>query len=74
MLNAKLIGKFAYTAVVVPEGFILGRADYGTKGYTPVRIRPYSTWDQAREAANKLNSEEGLTPVEAQEIVFNTMG
>lgn len=74
LLNPKLVGKYAYTAVVESSGFIIGRADYGVGGYTPMRRHPvFPAWDAAKKFADELNEREGLTREEALEIVFNTM-
>jgi len=68
-----MLGRFAYTAIVRPEGFILGKADYGTRGYTPVYGQTFKTWDAAKKAATDLNDANGVSRLEAEEIVFNTM-
>lgn len=72
-MNTKL-GRHAFTAVVVRTGFIIGRADYGTKGYTPIAPdKGYKTWGDAQKAAKAMNDKEGISQQEALEIVFNTM-
>jgi len=68
-----MLGKFAYTAIVTSSGYTLGRADYGTKGYSPVKGRSFKTWDEAKAAAKEMNDKEGISEREALEIVFNTM-
>lgn len=74
MLNKGLVGKHAYTAVVTSAGFFIGKADYGTAGYTPMpRHGAFKTWDDARKFADGLNEAEGVGKEEALEIVFNTM-
>jgi len=77
LLKKELIGKHAFTAIVVPEGFIIGRADYGIRGYTPIRVGgfdfDFKTWDDAKKFADEQNQSIGLTKEQAMEIVFNTM-
>ena len=73
LLNSKLIGKYAYTPIVEAIGIILGRADYGVGGYTPMRYRIFQTYDEARNFADEVNESEGLTKKDAFEIVSNTM-
>lgn len=66
-------GKHAYTAVVTPKGFFLGRADFGERGYTPLKVAGYSSYEAAHEAAAEINKKLGLTPLEAAIIVADTM-
>lgn len=73
MRNADLIGKHAFTAIVLPSGYIIGRADYGERGYTPMKDRAFETYAEAKAAAKAMNDERGMTEREALEIVFNTM-
>jgi len=74
LLDKALIGKHAFTAIVESEGYIIGRADYGIGGYTPMRREPtFKTYDAAQKFANGLNEKMGLTKEEALKIVFNTM-
>jgi hypothetical protein len=75
LLNKNLVGKHAFTAVVVPEGFIIGRADYGIRGYTPIKVGgfDFKTYDEAKQFADEQNKSIGLTKDQALEIVFNTM-
>jgi len=69
-----LTGKYAYTAVVVPTGFQIGRADYGTRGYTPFpKAGSFRSYDEAKARAKELNAGLGLTEREAFEIVMDTM-
>lgn len=68
-----LRGKHAFTAVITDEGYIIGRADYGKTGYTPLKVAPYKSFEEAKAAANKLNKDLGLTPLEAWHIVADTM-
>lgn len=70
---ATLSGKHAFTAVIVEGGYGVGRADYGTTGYTPLKIVPYATYEVAKELADMLNKDLGITPLEAWHIVANTM-
>ena len=56
---------------MVPEGFIIGRADYGIRGYTPIRVGgfDFKTWDDAKKFADEQNQSIGLTKEQAMEIV-----
>jgi hypothetical protein len=65
---------YAFTAVVVEGGSIIGKADKGTKGYTP--HRHYGIWPKHSDAqtfADKLNAQLGHTKKSAFEIVASTM-
>lgn len=75
LLNKKLIGKHAFTAIVEAGGYIIGRADYGVRGYSPIRVGGYTfdTYEKAKEFAKEQNRSIGLTDQEVMEIVFNTM-
>ena len=70
---ATLKGKHAYTAVVLEDGYGVGRADYGIPGYTPLKVAPYQSFEEAKTAANMLNKDLGLNPLEAWHIVADTM-
>ena len=74
-LDPELVGKHAFTAIVEPgrEGYIIGRADYGLGGYTPLRHQIFKTYDEAKRHADEVNEREGLTKEQALKIVFNTM-
>jgi hypothetical protein len=68
--------RIAYTAVIRPEGgYGIGRADAGTKGYTPCPdLGSYATWDEARTMAATLNTDMlHLDKIEALKIVAGTM-
>lgn len=74
ILDRDLVGKHAYTAIVEPNvGYIIGRADYGIGGYSPMRHRIFKALDDARKFADELNAAEGLTKEQVLKIVFNTM-
>lgn len=75
LLNKKLVGKHAFTAVIRKEGYMIGRADYGIRGYTPIRVDgvSFETYEAAKEYAKEQNGRMGLSEKEAMEIVFNTM-
>lgn len=74
MSNQGLIGKYAYTAIVKSTGYTIGRADYGTRGYTPFpKAGSFKTWKEAQDAAKAMNETRGMTEREALEIVMDTM-
>lgn len=75
LLKKELVGKHAFTAIVEATGYIIGRADYGIRGYTPIRVGgfEFKTYDEAKEFAKEQNRAMGLTDEQAMEIVFNTM-
>lgn len=56
-----LVGKHAFTAVVTEDGYVIGRADFGTPGYTPLKVAPYVSFEEAKAAADQLNDSLGLT-------------
>ncbi len=74
-MNRDLIGKYAFTAIVEEAGYCIGRADYGVRGYTPIRVQGYTfdTYEEAKAFAKDQNKRMGLTDQQAMEIVFNTM-
>jgi len=76
-IRKRLVGKYAYTPVIHEEKgiamTILGRADFGTVGYTPCKNRVFETHKEAQEFADELNQDLGLTKLEAWLIVTDTM-
>jgi hypothetical protein len=76
-IRKRLVGKHAYTAVIHEEKgvamTIIGRADFGTVGYTPCKNRVFETHQEAKEFADELNQDLGLTKLEAWLIVSDTM-
>jgi len=76
-IRKRLVGKHAYTAVIHSEKgvamTIIGRADFGTAGYTPHKNRVFGTHKEAQEFADELNEDLGLTKLEAWLIVNDTM-
>ena len=65
---------YAYTAIIDADGYSIGRADVGTKGYTPVPTEGnFDTYEAATDRANAMNLEMGLEPKDAIEIVMGTM-
>ena len=72
-IRSAVKGKYAYTAVVTEKGFFLGRADFGERGYTPLKCAGYDSYEAAREAADEINKKLGLTQLEAAIIVADTM-
>jgi hypothetical protein len=76
-IRKRLVGKYAYTPVIHEEKgiamTIIGRADFGTVGYTPMKNRTFERHDEAQEFANELNKDLGLTKLEAWLIVADTM-
>lgn len=67
--------KVAFTAVVIPEGFIIGIAEEGVPGFTHDKREPmFPDWDAAHRRAEELNrSVLGLTDQEAYRIVGSSM-
>ena len=63
---------YAYTAVVEESGYRVGRADKGIYGYTPMG-RKFDSYKAAKEMADQLNSEIGLTKRDALIIVMSSM-
>lgn len=74
-IRKAMVGRFAYTAVVEAGNphYIIGRADFGTRGYTPMRHHHFKTYEEAQKFATEVNEREGLTPIEAAIIVAETM-
>lgn len=62
----------AFVPVPVGNGWILGRADHGTSGYTPV-AGPAMTCEAARAEALRRNRSLGLSEAQVDEIVIDTM-
>jgi hypothetical protein len=66
----------AFTAVIsgTGKGFGIGRADLGTKGYTPCpTYGTFQTFEAASEYAEKLNGDKGLKDDDAVKIILSTM-
>jgi len=64
----------AYTAIVEKGWYSIGRADEGTRGYTPQpHLGKFDTYDAAEDAANVINEKAGYTKLEACRIVIRTM-
>lgn len=64
----------AYTPVTAPDCIQLGRADEGTKGYTPCpQLGSWKTWGEAEKVAGQLNKQMGLSEHDAFMIVVGTM-
>lgn len=76
-IRKRLVGKYAFTPVIHEENgvsmIILGRADFGTSGYTPKKNQTFENYDVARDFADELNAELELTKLEAWLIVTDTM-
>ena len=65
---------YAYTAIVDGTGYSIGRADRGTKGYTPCpQYGMFPGYGEAMSKAKELNEAVGLAQVEAFGIVAGTM-
>tara|TARA_Y100000310_G_scaffold319113_1_gene373987 strand:- start:234 stop:437 length:204 start_codon:yes stop_codon:yes gene_type:complete len=62
----------AWTAVITRQGFSIGLAEEGTKGYSPTEFR-FATYEKAQAHADKLNKGTGLSTEEAFNIVADTM-
>jgi hypothetical protein len=68
--------QYAYTAVVdhAHRGYTIGRADAGTRGYTPMwHMGNFPTYADAMAKADELNAQLGLSKLDALKIVAGTM-
>lgn len=72
--------RFAFTGVIRPvihegeDGYMIGRADEGIPGYTPVPSEgTFAKYDEAQARANRMNETLGLEPGEAWKIVASTL-
>lgn len=66
--------KSAYTAIVDQNGYTIGRADEGTRGYTPVpKEGKFPSYKAAQEHAKRMNEAAGIDATEAILIVLGTM-
>lgn len=62
--------RFAFVAVVVPEGFGLGIAEKDKLGYVPYpKGGVFTLYEDAHGMAKRLNVELGHTPQDAYSIV-----
>jgi hypothetical protein len=69
-----VVRRHAYTAIVRVGGYVIGRADEGTPGYTPEpSFGTFTDYQKAKDRADKLNRALGLTEAEAMLIVLDTM-
>lgn len=67
-------GTFAWTAVVVIEGFSIGIADENVAGYSPMKEPIYfPSYEEAQAEAERRNELMGLTRHEAALIVISSM-
>lgn len=72
--TVKQVRRFAFTAVVRQDGIMIGRADEGTRGYTPMgECGAFETEGDARKVAADLNQRAGLDERTAALIVVGTM-
>jgi hypothetical protein len=62
----------AAVPVVTSNGYSIGFADEGVKGYTPTTYT-YETYDEAKAAARLWNENTGLSPERSSAIVLSTM-
>lgn len=70
----KQIRRFAFVAVVRPEGMIVGRADEGTRGYTPLPdLGTFKTDKECNALVAELNRRAGLDDRTAALIAVGTM-
>lgn len=65
--------RYAYAPIVERTGYTLGRADEGTKGYTPVPGARFGSYEAARKEADERNAKLGLSKREAAAIILGTM-
>jgi hypothetical protein len=72
--ETELVMKHAFSAIVDENGYSIGRADEGTRGYTPQPdFGAFPSWDAAKAKADELNKEFGLSEQEVARIVLGTM-
>lgn len=66
---------YAFTAIIDPDGYSIGRADVGTSGYSPIPSEgKFDTYDAATDRGKVMNAELGMEPEDAIKIVLGTMG
>lgn len=63
---------FAYTAIVEESSYTVGRADENISGYTPMG-RKFDSYKAAKDMADSLNADLGLSKRDALIIVASTM-
>lgn len=62
--------RYAFTAITLKGGFMLGRADEGSRGYSLMpTYGVFETLNTTQGVANQLNEGAGLTPKDAARIV-----
>jgi len=72
--HGKGVVNYAYTAVINDGQFQIGRADAGTKGYTPcTHFGNFKSYKEAFDKADELNALEGTNKMDAAAIVASTM-
>lgn len=64
---------WAYTAIQRDHHAILGVAEFGRGGYTPIEIVAFDTYHEAAQTADKLNLDRGISVDDACRIVADTM-
>jgi hypothetical protein len=68
------MGRIAITAVVRPEGFMLGATEVGLGGYVLMaHFGVWTTYKAAQKVADERNVQAGLTPEEAIKIVLGSL-
>jgi hypothetical protein len=66
--------RFAYTAIVAREGYMVARADEDQAGHTPQHaLGSFPSYDAAKARAQRLNKDLGLTHQEAYQIVTSSI-
>ena len=66
--------RFAYTAVIGPKSFLIGRADEDQTGHTPQpRFGAFPTLEDAQKRADLLNANNGLDKKTAYAIVTSSI-
>lgn len=80
-MMTKPMGRLAYVALLegpaegrATDGWYLGIAEEGTKGYVQSPYGPFAERDAAKEKARELNAAMGLDQEAAFLIVASTMG
>lgn len=72
--TVKQVRRFAFGIVTRPEGILVGRADEGTRGYTPLTdLGTFKNAEHCHKIVAELNRRAGLDDRTAALIVVGTM-
>ena len=65
---------YAYTAIANRAGFMIGKATLGQAGYNPEPVFGFfESYNDAGDAADRMNRERGINELDAAYIVGDTM-